>query len=129
MIMNTTCFLLLLSLGVCHWLADYVFTTGKMLAAKSKGTPLYPIFDHALNHACLMFLVLWAFNTKADLLIATGILQLGSHTAIDTLKGRLNVWFPSVANPMNKCHWVIFGLDQLLHFVVIVLMVWMVSKP
>ncbi len=47
----------------------------------------------------------------------------GNH---DVLKGKCNVWFPSAANPANKLHWILFGFDQFLHAVVIILMAYFV---
>jgi len=47
--------------------------------------------------------------------------QLFTHFCIDVLKGKLNVWFPSLSNPANKGHWYVFGADQLAHQIVIIL--------
>ena len=61
----------LLTLFTCHFLADYThLSTSWMLDAKRLGKPLYPIFQHALVHAILMFLSLnLLFDVKGNLLI------------------------------------------------------------
>lgn len=120
-------FALLILLNVCHFLADYTWlSTPWMLKAKSKGKPLFPIFCHALNHASLMGTVIffWLPNDKYRLvtMFPLFLLQLFSHWGIDVLKGRFNVWFPELASPAKVKHWIIFGGDQLLHQIVIILM-------
>jgi hypothetical protein len=120
--MKTT---LLILLFVCHFLADYTHLSTKwMLDAKRFGKPLYPIFMHAFIHAGLMLVVLaLGFGITGGLLLEVYALQLFSHFLIDVLKGRMNGWFPSLQSPANKWHWVVFGADQLLHAIVIILMV------
>jgi len=118
---------LLILLNICHWLADYShLSTNKMLAAKKTGKPLMPIFQHAYMHATLMTCVL-LFYTDARTAVLLWSFQLVTHFTIDVLKGKCNVWFPSVANPADKAHWYIFGFDQLLHQIVIIIMVSIVT--
>ena len=114
---------LLISLFICHWLADYThLSTAWMLNAKRLGTPLFPIWIHAFIHAHLMAVVLYFFIGINALWAALVIFQWVSHFLIDVWKGKMNAWFPSLQSPANKWHWVIFGLDQLLHAIVIILM-------
>lgn len=129
--MNQT--LLLLGLFFCHFLADYThLSTAWMLNAERLGKPLLPIYTHAVVHAFMMGLFLriiyggWgnSFDTIAKVLY----LQLISHFLIDVWKGRMNGWFPSLQNPANKWHWIVFGFDQFLHATVIILMVYFISK-
>ena len=105
---------------ICHWLADYThLSTNWMLGAKRVGKPLYPILAHALVHAGLMLIFLVLFiGFKKEIFWAFAF-ELITHFLIDTLKGKMNVWFPSVREPDNKWHWIIFGFDQLLHSLVI----------
>lgn len=117
-------FLLLILLNIAHFLGDFThLSTKEMLEAKATGWPLTPIAKHALVHACLMMVVL-AFFT--DLSFEFAAMQFISHFVIDTLKGRMNVWFPVVKDPSKKAHWYLFGADQLLHQIVIIFMVHMV---
>lgn len=118
--MQTTVLMLLF---LCHTLADYThMSTSWMLGAKRFGKPLFPIFIHASIHAMLMSLVVGyfiGFEYKWAYLV---ILQWSSHFAIDVFKGKLNYWLPNLQSPSNKWHWVVFGFDQYLHSVVIIIM-------
>lgn len=118
---------LLVLLNICHFLADYTWlSTPWMLRAKFEGRPLFPILVHAQVHAILMGTVLhfylhgniWKWDKVDDLFFFQWI----THFGIDTLKGRMNVWFPSLKSPVNVLHWTVFGGDQLLHQIVIILM-------
>ncbi len=95
-----------------------------MLLAKRLGTPLYPIFIHALIHAFLFQIVLFLFVKDITLVGNLSLFELGTHFSIDVLKGRLNGWFPKLSNPANKFHWYVFGLDQFLHQLVIITIVY-----
>lgn len=121
--------LLLILLNVAHFLGDYThLSTKTMLEAKKKGSPLMPIWYHALMHTFLFALVLWAYKTETNfwtIELCLGI-ELISHFAIDVLKGKLNVWFPSVSNPANKIYWYVFGLDQFAHQIIILLIAYLI---
>lgn len=115
---------ILILLFICHWLADYThLSTAWMLDAKRLGKPLYPIFTHAFIHASLMLVLLaLVFGLSGLKLAALFGFQLITHFLIDVWKGRMNGWFPKLQSPANKWHWIVFGFDQLLHAVVIILM-------
>lgn len=128
--------ILLIALNVCHWMADYTHLSTKwMLTAKRIGSPSFPIFCHALVHATLMGIVIFIFITSVTHVVSFPlniefelfVLQLSTHFLIDILKGKINVWFPSVSNPANIKHWYVFGFDQLLHQIVIILMVFLLN--
>jgi len=118
--------IILTGLFICHFLADYThLSTSWMLNAKRLGKPLFPIFTHALVHASLMTLFLSFFTKYLFILF---LFQLITHFLIDTLKGKMNVWFPSLNSPANKWHWIIFGFDQLLHSLVIISMYYLLTN-
>lgn len=118
---------LLISLLFCHYLADYTWlSTAWMLNAKRFGKPLFPIFIHALVHSLLMTLPLFIILGGSNWLYLI-VLQLVTHFLIDVWKGRMNEWFPVLQSPANKLHWVIFGFDQTLHILVIILMTYLAS--
>lgn len=123
--MNATILAILLCLGICHWLCDYLFVTPEMLAAKRIGRPFLPIFDHASDHALYMGAILFLFGVSNFLWLA--LFQLICHFLIDVGKGFINLKSPKYENPRNKCHWVIFGLDQYLHFATIVIMAFLIK--
>jgi hypothetical protein len=115
---------LLLALFFCHFLADYThLSTAWMLNAKRLGKPLTPIFVHAEIHGTLMMVAMWLFQIDGHTIIKLGCFQIITHFLIDVWKGRMNGWFPSLSNPTNKWHWIVFGADQYFHAVVIILMV------
>lgn len=117
--MQTT---ILIGLFICHTLADYTHLSMPfMLSAKRLGKPLFPILVHAFIHAFLMFGFLVFFVSDSKTLILSSSFQLVSHFLIDALKGRMNGWFSSLQNPANKWHWIVFGIDQLLHTLVIIM--------
>ena len=113
---------ILIGLFICHFFADYThLSTTWMLNAKRFGKPLFPIFIHAYIHMFIMGVFLSLIGLKNELYFLMPF-QLVTHFLIDTLKGKMNVWFPSLQSPANKWHWFVFGFDQLLHAVVIILM-------
>lgn len=131
---------ILLALFFCHFLADYThLSTPWMLNAKRLGKPLFPIFWHALVHANLMWICLeiygyyylgtHPFRWEISVIDELFLFQLITHFIIDVWKGRMNGWFPSLQSPANKWHWIIFGLDQLFHAVVIIVMVQYLQMP
>lgn len=114
---------LLFLLMFCHWLADFThLSTPWMLKAKQIGKPLFPIFIHACIHGALMCIVL-LFFASLNVVVVLTVFQIITHFCIDILKGKLNVWFPALADPKEPFHWYVFGLDQMAHQAVIVLMV------
>jgi hypothetical protein len=115
---------ILIGLFICHFLADYThLSTAWMLNAKRHGTPLFPILAHASMHSLLMGLFLLFFtNLTQFYIIELTAFQLITHFLIDVWKCKMNSWFPSLQSPANKWHWIIFGLDQLFHALVIVKM-------
>ena len=114
---------ILIGLFICHWLADYThLSTTWMLNAKRLGKPYYPIFIHACVHGLLMSVPLFFAVGYTHQLLQLVCFQIITHFIIDMWKGRMNGWFPSLQNPANKWHWIVFGFDQLLHAIVIIKM-------
>ncbi len=110
-----------LVLEVCHWLGDFThLSTNWMLNAKKLGTPLLPILVHAGIHTALFFSAVFYFHGLDKAILAAEI-QLPTHFWIDVLKGKMNALFPSLQDPANKFHWWMFGFDQCLHQIVILL--------
>ena len=115
--------LLLIVLLVCHYLADFVLTTPSMIAAKAVGKPLLPIAGHAGVHAGLVAVCLAVAGTPAAILAELSGLEWLSHLLIDAGKGLATRQYPTLADNSHKPYWVLFGFDQLLHLVMIV-MIW-----
>ena len=111
---------LLISLLVCHYLADFCFTTPSMILAKADGKNIWPILLHTVIHAVLMGLCLLVFGVPWKLILPLMLAELVSHFIIDTAKGRLTARFPLLADQKRKSYWMLYGFDQLLHQGVIV---------
>lgn len=122
--MTTNTLLILIGLNLCHFLGDYThLSTQEMLKSKRTGKAFPYIIMHGFIHAFLMGLFLiYIIPHKIELWYGLFMFQFLSHTVIDVLKGKLNVWFPALANPANKYHWYVFGADQFLHQLVIIIM-------
>lgn len=124
----------LVGLFFCHFLCDFTHLSNTwMLKAKKFGSPLFPIFIHALVHGTTMglFLILYSNYVREIqdkyLWFAVVGLQVIAHFFIDVLKGKINKQFPGVQNPISKQHWIVFGFDQYLHALVIILMTYIIT--
>lgn len=124
--MEIKALIILIVLNICHWAADFThLSTDWMLNAKKYGKPLYPIFMHSLVHAILFFIsVFIMFDLQKA--IAIGFLQLISHFIIDLLKGKITFWFRSLEDPGNKYFWWLFGADQFMHHLIIIISVYFI---
>lgn len=121
--------IILALLQICHFLADFTpLSTPWMIQAKSKGRPLLPILAHASVHAFLMFTVI---HLCADFRAAIflGAFQLITHFVIDVLKGLISNSFNPLKDASQSPFWTLFGLDQLLHQLVIVAMIAGLNYP
>ena len=113
--------LLLISLLVCHYLADFCLTSPTMIRAKADGRNPWPILLHAGIHAGLVSICLLFWQTPWKTLLLLVLLELVTHFLIDTAKGRLTARFPALADMQQKPYWMLYGFDQLLHLMVLVL--------
>lgn len=111
----------LLTLFLCHYLADFCFTFPSMIRAKVDGRNPWPILLHAAIHAGLVGVCLVCWQVPWKLMLLMLLLELVSHFLIDVAKGRLSARFTSLADPQKKPYWMLYGFDQLLHLSVIVL--------
>lgn len=112
---------LLISLLLCHYLGDYQLTNRRMLSAKADGQRLFPILEHAGVHAILMLLVLFAFGVPWQTTLLCFLIELSTHFAIDVSKGKITKHYPNLADMHCKPHWQLYGLDQLLHTLFVLL--------
>ena len=113
--------LLLISLLVCHYLADFCLTSPAMISANADGRNPWPILLHASIHAVLIGFCLLTWGAEWDLLIMLMLIELASHFVIDTVKGRLTARFSILADMKQKPYWMLYGFDQFLHLLVIVI--------
>ena len=113
-------FFFLIIMLICHYLADFCFTSPAMIRAKADGRNPWPILLHSSIHAVLMgvCLLIWGVRMKALILLV--LFELVSHFVIDTSKGLLTARFPILADQQHKPYWMLYGFDQLLHQLVVV---------
>ena len=113
--------LLLTALLVCHYLADFCLTMPMMIRAKADGRNPWPIALHAAIHAVLMGLCLWIYGTGWQLLLVLMTIELVTHFGIDVSKARISYKFPLLSDSGKKPYWMLYGFDQLLHQMVVIL--------
>ncbi|MBR5638748.1 MAG: DUF3307 domain-containing protein [Muribaculaceae bacterium] len=119
-----TVFTLLISLLVCHFLADFCLTTSQMIEAKATGKHLQHIVLHAAVHAVMMGVVLLVFGVSSAVVVWLFAFELITHLAIDYGKGFLGRKFMALGDNTTKPFWVLYGFDQLLHLMVVVAIVY-----
>jgi hypothetical protein len=115
--------LVIFLLLTAHLIGDFSpLSTPWMLRAKNTGQPLLPILAHASVHGALMMMVLIFFADIKIVLVLVSF-EIVTHFLIDLWKGKMNIWFPKLKEPVFYMHWTVFGMDQLLHQSVILLIV------
>ncbi len=112
--------LLLIALLICHNLAAFCLTITMMIRAKADGKPVWHILLHAAVHALLMGVCIFLFGVDLETLVLLMGLELTSHFAIDTFKARITSAIPLLADARRKPYWIVYGLDQLLHQLIVV---------
>lgn len=117
----TNATLLLVALLVCHYLADFCLTMPMIIRAKADGRALWPIALHATIHAVLIGLCLLVYGTVLQLLLVLMITELISHFIIDISKTQISIRFPYWSDIRHKPYWMLYGFDQLLHQMVVIL--------
>ena len=122
----TSATLLLIALLVCHYLADFCLTMTVMIRAKADGRRLWPIALHALVHAALMGMCLCIYGVGWKWLLVLTAIELVSHFVIDVSKARLSIRHPYLSDSRRKPYWMLYGLDQLLHQLVVVV-IWQLA--
>ena len=110
------------ALLLCHYLADFCLTSKSMIRAKSSGKEYFPILLHAGVHAVMMSLTLGVFGVPLYGCVAAFLIELVSHFLIDTLKGKLSFMYEVLRDNTRKPYWMVYGFDQLLHILVVVVL-------
>jgi len=116
--MNNNLFLIVLL--ICHYLADFCLTLPVMIRAKADGRQLWPIALHGMVHAVLMGICALLFRVSVPTVLYLMTFEATTHFFIDLSKARLSVHYPRLADATRKPYWMLYGLDQLLHQLVII---------
>lgn len=118
---------LIIALFFIHWLGDFTaFATAKMHKSKAIGAPIGPIFLHACVHAGFVAVLLFIFQFNGNLILQLTLFQLVSHFLIDVTKGKLSAGFQMFRDNTTYPYWMLFGFDQFLHGVVMIL-IWAIA--
>ena len=120
-VQNQWC-LLLSALLLCHYLGDFCLTNKSMIRAKGNGKEYFPILLHAGVHAILMTMVLGIYGVSLYGCVAAFLIELVSHFLIDTCKSKLSVKFEVLKDNKRKPYWMLYGFDQLLHILVVIVL-------
>lgn len=117
---------LLVALLFCHYLADFCLTWPSLIRSKADGKKVWPIAQHAAVHALLIGMCLLLYGTDLKLLFWLMAFEWMTHFFIDTMKSRLTVANPLLVDSRHKSYWVLYGFDQLLHQMVVIV-IWYTS--
>jgi hypothetical protein len=101
-------------------LADFCLTWPALIRSKADGRNVWPILLHAVLHAVLMGACLLVFGVNVELSLWLMLLEVVTHFVIDFGKAAVSVKVPLLADVKQKAYWVLFGFDQLLHQLVVV---------
>lgn len=120
--MTITVFLLLALFGIKHFIADFAMQYDYMV--RDKGT--YGAaggIHHAATHASWTFLILIPFVHSADQLLILPLVDFIAHYHIDWVKQKANRGYTY----SDRMWWVWLGLDQALHYLTYVGIIYYVT--
>lgn len=120
--MTITVFLLLALFGIKHFIADFLMQYSYMV--RDKG--IYGAaggLHHAGTHACWTFVILVPFVHSANDLLLLPLADAVIHYHVDYFKQQLNQGLSALDNMF----WVWLGLDQALHYLTYVGIIYYVT--
>ncbi|GAA6176270.1 DUF3307 domain-containing protein [Sulfitobacter pacificus] len=118
--LNSALLVLILLQGK-HMFADYFLQTPRMLAGRSTYVHLGRT-EHAALHAILSFLVLKICGATLLFSVIICVVEWVAHYHIDWVKGCYSQ--RKKHGPTDAAYWRAFGLDQLMHQLTYVAMIW-----
>ncbi|MDF3414743.1 DUF3307 domain-containing protein [Sulfitobacter sp. M57] len=118
--LNTALLVLILLQGK-HMFADFFLQTPRMLSGRSIYVHLGRA-EHAALHAILSFLVLKLCGGSLVFCVVLCVVEWAAHYHIDWIKGRYSE--RKKHDPTDAAYWRAFGLDQLMHQLTYVAMIW-----
>ena len=109
---------------VMHYLGDFThLLTKSMLASKEnyKEHGVLGILYHAFTHGFLIGAAAYAMSANLSIgIMVFGLITI-SHFFIDFGKAYLSLKYPITKDMSKRQYWYVFGLDQLLHMIFIVM--------
>lgn len=116
--------LLLALLQIKHMVADFFLQTPRMLSARGRYLHLGRL-HHAALHGGLSLVTLVLVGVPVDFSLIVCAVETVVHFHIDWAKGRLSE--TSDSGPQDAGYWRAFGIDQLMHQLTYVAMLWAVA--
>lgn len=116
-------FLLLSLFGIKHFFADFVLQYEYMVREKGTYGATGGV-HHAMVHASFTFLILVFFCHNADQVIGLAFLDFFVHYHIDFVKQQLN----RNLTVKDNLWWAYFGLDQALHYLTYVGIIYVITS-
>lgn len=120
-----TALLLLVLLQAKHMFADYFLQTTRMLAGRSTYVHLGRA-EHAALHAILSFLALKLCGAPLVFSLLLSAVEWIAHYHIDWFKGCYSE--RKQHGPADAGYWRAFGLDQLMHQLTYIGMIWAFAR-
>lgn len=120
--MTVTVFLLLALFGIKHFIADFVMQYSYMVCDKGTYGAAGGL-HHAATHVSWTFLILIPFITNPDELLVLPLVDGVLHYHIDYFKQQLNRGLTAA----DRLFWVWLGLDQALHYLTYVGIIYYVT--
>ncbi|MDR0725477.1 MAG: DUF3307 domain-containing protein [Prevotellaceae bacterium] len=121
---ENTILILVLVLNLAHFFGDFTSLNRWFIVAKRYGKPVYMVAGHGAVNGALYGMAVWLIVDLQTAMIAFSVETL-THTLIDVLKGRINRRFPVVEDSTKAIHWTVMGVDQLLHQMVLIFIVFL----
>ena len=121
--MTSTVFILLVLFGIKHFVADFAMQYSYMI--RDKG--IYGAtggLHHAGTHACWTFLILVPFMRSPEQLLILSLVDFVIHYHVDYFKQQLNKGL----TPADDRFWVWLGLDQALHYLTYVGIIYVITS-
>jgi hypothetical protein len=121
-------FLLLIGLNVKHFIADYLLQFPRMIAGKGNFR-MAGGYLHAAIHVFGTACVLWLLAVTPQLIVAIVFAEFVIHYILDFAKVHYSAEISSSERP--RAFWALNGLDQLLHQLTYVAIVYfaLISSP
>jgi len=125
--MTTNVLLLLLAFQIKHLIADYYLQFPYMYQNKGAKTRWFiPLFDHVAIHAIMTFAIVGSYaiyTHKMSIMVVPEVVLFDfvTHFVTDRWKATRGV------GPDTSAFWTHLGIDQMIHHVVGILIVWYIT--
>lgn len=116
-------YLLITAFVIKHFVADFVLQYDYMV--KQKGQWMQPGGLHHVGiHAAGTLFILLPFGVGLITMLMAAIIDAVTHYVIDWTKQQANKGLPMT----SRKFWLLIGLDQMMHYLVYILLTWMILK-